>query len=65
MEYLEIADAASCWNTSVSTVRRWCREGKVEGALQQGPGRRWRIPSDAVSPSIRKIRETLKTRYKF
>ena len=35
---------------SESTVCKWCREGKIPGAEQDGYGKPWRIPEDAVAP---------------
>lgn len=33
-----------------ATVQRWCRLGKIPGAEQDGKGKPWRIPEDAVPP---------------
>lgn len=41
---------AEKYNVSEDTVRRWCREGKIPGAEQDGKGKPWRIPEDAVPP---------------
>lgn len=32
------------------TVRRWYRLGKIHGDEQDGKGKTWRIPEDAVPP---------------
>lgn len=42
------------FNVNPDTVRRWCREGKIPGAEQDGKGKPWRIPEDAVPPQFRK-----------
>ena len=31
-----------------ATVRKWCRQGKLPGAIQM-PGGRWQIPQSAVA----------------
>ena len=49
-EMLGTAAAAERWNVSPSTVQRWCREGKIPGAVQDAPGRPWHIPGDAGRP---------------
>lgn len=33
------------------TVRKWCRDGKLPGAEQDGKGRPWRIPDDVGPPN--------------
>jgi len=43
--------AAEQWKAERDTVSRWCREGKVKGAVQDGVGKPWRIPSDAIPPN--------------
>lgn len=42
---------AKKFNVSEETVRKWCREGKISGVEQDGKGRPWRIPDDAVPPT--------------
>lgn len=44
-------EAADIWGYSPDTVRRWCREGKIPGAEQDGRGRPWRIPDNAQPPT--------------
>lgn len=36
-------------------VQKWCREGKIPGAEQDGKWRPWRIPEDAVPPTDTKV----------
>ncbi|MBP3415384.1 MAG: helix-turn-helix domain-containing protein [Clostridia bacterium] len=43
-------EAASLWGYKPSTISKWCREGKIPGADQDGPGSPWRIPKDAKCP---------------
>ncbi|MFR1622630.1 MAG: helix-turn-helix domain-containing protein [Oscillospiraceae bacterium] len=42
--------ASELWGRSSTTISRWCREGKIEGAEQDGAGSPWRIPIDAQPP---------------
>lgn len=44
------------FDVNPDTVRRWCREGKIPGAEQDGKGKPWRIPDDAVPPKSRKTK---------
>ena len=39
------------WGYTEDTVRKWCREGKIDGADQDRKGSPWRIPKDAKCPS--------------
>lgn len=41
---------AELFSIHPDTVRRWCREGKIPGAEQDGKGKPWRIPEDALPP---------------
>jgi excisionase family DNA binding protein len=41
-DYVAPEDIAEHYGVSTETVRRWCREHRVPGALQLG--RQWRIP---------------------
>lgn len=38
------------WGYTEDTVRKWCREGKIDGADQDHKGSPWRIPKDAKCP---------------
>ena len=49
-EMLGTAAAAERWGVSPATVQRWCREGKIPGAVQDAPRRPWHIPGDAGKP---------------
>lgn len=46
---------AEKWKVVPSTVTKWCREGKIEGAEQDSFGSPWRIPENAECPK-RKVR---------
>ena len=45
---------AKKFGVSPDAVRRWCREGKIPRAEQDGKGKPWRIPDDATPPTKRK-----------
>ena len=64
MEWLTVRQTAEKWNISERSVRNYCQEGRVPGAvLEQGA---WQIPAEALQPSRkkrqRKENETLLTR---
>lgn len=44
-------EAATKWGVKQSTVSRWCREGKIDGAEQDAKGSPWHIPKDAKKPN--------------
>lgn len=48
MEYISIKEAAEKWGMSEQSVRRFCRNGKVLGAIQDGST--WLIPEKARRP---------------
>lgn len=50
---LTVTAAAERWGVTPSLVRRWCREGRIPGAVQAGP-RAWLIPADARRPEPRR-----------
>ena len=35
MEYMTVKEAAEKWNTSVQVVRRFCRQERIAGVVQQ------------------------------
>lgn len=41
-DYVSTEDIAARYDVSPETVRRWCRDGAIPGAIQLG--RQWRIP---------------------
>lgn len=47
---------AEKYGVNPDTVRRWCREGKIS-AEQDGKGKPWRIPDDAVPPTRKTAKE--------
>lgn len=48
MNYLRASEIAKKWSISERSVRNYCAQGRVEGAVQEG--KIWRIPKDAVKP---------------
>lgn len=53
MSYISVNDAAKKWNVSERSVRNYCAEGRVSGAVLVG--KTWMLPEEATKP-IRKIR---------
>ena len=53
MNYISVTDAAKKWNISERSVRNYCAEGRVSGAVLMG--KTWMIPESAEKP-IRKTR---------
>lgn len=57
MTYISVEDVSKKWQMSERSVRNYCAQGRVVGALLEG--KQWKIPSDAQKPA-RKIRHTEK-----
>ena len=53
MNYISIAETSKKWNVSERSVRNYCAEGRVSGAILVG--KTWMIPESAEKPT-RKIR---------
>ena len=53
MNYISIAETSKKWNISERSVRNYCAEGRVSGAILVG--KTWMIPESAEKPA-RKIR---------
>ena len=53
-DYVGTAAMAELWGCKQSTITKWRREGKVEGAEQDSKGSPWRIPVDAQCPAIKR-----------
>ncbi len=49
MEYLLVSEIAKKWNLSERSVRNYCSQGRVEGAILKG--KTWYIPNDAKKPT--------------
>ena len=52
MTYLSVSEIAKKWEMSERSVRNYCAEGRVEGAILVG--KTWTIPEDAVKPDRKK-----------
>ena len=52
MNYISVAETAKKWETSERSVRNYCAEGRVDGAVLVG--KTWAIPEDAEKPSRKK-----------
>lgn len=48
MQYLSAAEAAKKWKISERSVRNYCAQGRVAGAVLNG--KTWKIPADAEKP---------------
>ncbi len=48
MNYLSVAQAAKKWGVSERSVRNYCANGRVDGAILDG--KTWRVPQDAEKP---------------
>ena len=57
MQYISVAEAAQKWHVSERSVRNYCAQGKIIGAVREG--RTWRIPADAVRPERIKSKRSL------
>ena len=48
MKYLSVSETAKKWNIAERTVRNYCAQGKISGAIITG--KTWNIPEDAMRP---------------
>ena len=53
IEYISVEEASKLWELSIRSVRNYCAQGRVFGALLEG--KTWKIPSNAEKP-VRKTR---------
>ncbi|MBQ6599795.1 MAG: Fic family protein [Lentisphaeria bacterium] len=49
MSYLSAAEAAKKWGVSERSVRNYCAQGRVDGAILVG--KTWKLPEDAEKPT--------------
>jgi len=56
MNYISVSDAARMWGVSERSVRNYCAQGRVSGAVLAG--KTWIIPEDAKKP-MRKVRSDI------
>ncbi len=57
MNYINVKEAAGKWNISERSVRNYCTNGRIAGAVLNG--RTWKIPEDAVKPQRKKRTEKI------
>ena len=50
MKYMSVKNAAEKWNVSERSVRNYCAEGRVHGAILNGST--WKIPELAEKPEV-------------
>lgn len=51
MEYMGTKEAAEKWGYSESTIRKWCKEEKIQLLVKpEKVSGRWRIPVNAECP---------------
>ena len=48
VKYISVEEASHAWQISERSVRNYCAQGRVEGALLEG--KIWKIPSTAEKP---------------
>ena len=56
MKLYSVNETAAIWGVSGAMVRRYCKEGKVPGAVQTELG--WQIPEGTPKPGAQMVRET-------
>ena len=56
MKFYSANETAIIWDISGAMVRRYCKEGKVPGAVQTEQG--WMIPEGTPKPGAQMVRET-------
>jgi len=60
MHYLSVAEAAKKWGVSERSVRNYCAQGRVDGAILVG--KTWKVPENAEKPTrLNKHTDTPKT----
>ncbi len=57
VDYCQVTDIAKAWQVSERSVRNYCNQGRVPGAILSG--KIWQIPSDSSKPK-RQIRHSKK-----
>ena len=58
MKYITVKEAATEWDIAERTVRKYCDQGRIEGAIHAGS--LWVIPMDAACPTNVDKRSTLR-----
>lgn len=52
MKYIGVRDIAAKWDVSERSVRNYCAEGRIPGAVLDG--KTWKIPENAIKPKRKK-----------
>ena len=52
MEYISVSQAAEKWGLSERSIRNYCQQGRIVGAVLKGHS--WLIPESAVKPDRKK-----------
>ena len=55
MDYISVAEAARRWALSERSVRNYCAQGRIPGALLTG--KTWNIPETAEKPARKPRRD--------
>ena len=55
MKYIGVNEIAAKWNISERSVRNYCTNGRIPGAILDG--KTWKIPEDAIKPQSKKRTE--------
>jgi len=55
MKYISVNDAASAWGVKDYQVRKYCRAGRIPGAINEG--KNWKIPITAQKPERKEANE--------
>lgn len=53
MKYCTIKETATRWGVSEQLVRRYCRQGRISGLIQEDGA--WLVPSKAVKPNAKNV----------
>ena len=66
MKYVSVAEIAARWKLTERSVRKYCNDGRITGAVLEG--KTWKIPEDTVKPErkekSKKLPNTLLKRLK-
>ena len=54
MDWWNVRETAQVWGVSERSVRHYCAEGRVPGAVRHG--KEWQIPADAEKPKDERVK---------
>ncbi|MDE6302237.1 MAG: helix-turn-helix domain-containing protein [Clostridia bacterium] len=52
--------ASEIWGVPQNVIQKWCRDGKIKGAMQDKKGSPWFIPDDIKQSPIKYIKRSTK-----